>query len=449
MAKKRGAKPDFVSHPDTGNDIEGLYCNRDSQGKVRFYYYLDQDGNQKTCTSDIRKAIRKYNDFKQENKFPDLIEVPEEAKSIPIQGTRGVLIDDDYVNKNWIIEQFQHILNDDRKLVVEVTGNSNYWDFENTPPRPQSLTCVEVLNEYLTLKRKNPLNDDYRYKMVRHWNVFKDVVKKPFIRDITFGDVKTYRLKITKEAEGKKDTGKIKRLDLYINERFSAIHDIISKIRNIQEYKRDIDILLEHIGQLSRISKDEIRVKAVTKEQWTILYKHSEHDLFIRSGLLLGINCAMTWGDIIELTEDKFDFDKETYIGTRSKNDIQNCAMLFPETVDCLQRYINNKISKNDKIFYYKDINPKSLLDHICKSFNNWKKTLPKGKFKKVEHITQKLLRKSAKTAATKARCQVEYIKLVMGRKLEGAEEHYTEKDAIMTKDVIDAIYQNYFGKEK
>jgi integrase len=446
MAKKRGAKPDFVIHPETGYEIEGLYFNKDKKGRIRFYYYIDENGKQITCTSDIRKAIKRFNAYKEENKYPDLIEIPDEAKSVPIS-RYGAYIDDDYVNKDWIIEQFQEILNSDRKRVVDVSGNSNYWDFENTPSRPQSLTCTEVLDEYLNLPRKKPLNTDYRYKIIRHWNTFKTVTGKLYIRDITFKDVQKYRLEILKEAEQKNATGKITRPDLYVNERFSAIHDIISKIRDVQEYKRDIDTLLDHIGQLIRMSKKTVRVKVVDKEQWSILYKHSENDLFIRCGLLLGLNCAMTWGDIIKLTMDNFDFRKQTYIGTRSKNDIQNCAMLFPETVDCLQQYIKHHPSTNENIFYFKNAMPKTLVNGAIESFDKWKGALPKRKFKQVEHITQKLMRKSAKTAATKARCQTEYIKLVMGRRLEGAEEHYTDKDAVMTKDVINAVYKNYFGK--
>ena len=301
------------------------------------------------------------------------------------------------------------------------------------------------MDEYLALKRKKPLNPDYRYKMIRHWNLFKTVVNKTFIRDITFQDVRKYRLNILKEADQKHDMGKIKRPDLYINERFSVIHDILTKIRKLQEYKRDIDNLLDHVGQLIRITKDDVRAKALTKEQWSILYKHSEGNLFIRCGLLLGLNCAMTWGDIIYLTPKQFDFRKKTYIGSRSKNNIQNCAMLFPETIKCVEQYIKTNPTKNGYIFYYKNIKEKSLIDAIGIIFRDWKNSLPKSKCKEVEDITQKHLRKSARTAALKTKCHIEYIKLVMGRKLEGAEEHYTEKDAIMTTDVIKAIHDCYF----
>ena len=448
MAKRRGAKPDYVVHPETGGPIEGLYANKDKRGKIRFYYYLDNKGKQNSCTSDIREAIKRYNAYKEKNKFPDLIEVPEEAKTIPI-GQYGGYIDDDHVNKNWIIEQFQKILDEDRKLVVDVSGNSNYWDFENTPARPQSLTCQKVLDEYLNLSRKKPLNQDYRYKMIRHWKQFKSIVSKTFIRDIVFLDVKKYRDAIGNEAEKKFDSKIIKRKDLYINERFSAIHDIPSKIRATQEYKRDIDILLEHIGQLIHFEKDKIRVKAITPEQWDILYRHSANNLFIRCGLLLGINCAMTWGDIITLKLDNFDFKNMDYIGTRSKNNIQNCAKLFPETKKYLMKYIKHHPNKKMPIFYYKDVTAKTLMDEILRNFKEWKETLPKREFKKVENITQKSLRKSLRTTAVKEKCHIEYIKLVMGRKLEGPEEHYTEKDAIMTSEVIESVYNYYFPKTK
>ena len=95
MTKKRGAKPDFVPHPTTGKDIEGLYANNDPKGKVRNYYYLDENNKQKSCTSDIWKAIKRYNAYKEKNEFPDLIEIPEEAKTVPI-GEYGAYIDDDY-----------------------------------------------------------------------------------------------------------------------------------------------------------------------------------------------------------------------------------------------------------------------------------------------------------------------------------------------------------------
>lgn len=448
MSKKRGATPDFAVHPDTSESIEGLYINRDKRGRTRFFYYLDMRGKQQTCTSDIRKAIKRFNAFKEENKCPDLIEIPEEAKTIPL-GKYGAYIDDDYVNKTWIIEQFQNILNNDRKLVVDVSENSNYWDFENTPSRPQSLTCKEVIEEYLNIKRKKPLNPDYRYKMIRHWKSFSAVVNNAYIRDITFQDVKRYRLGIIKEAEQKHSKDRIKRPDLYINERFSAIHDILVKIKGFQEYKRDIDNLLDHIGQLKRLAEDEVRVKAITPEQWNIFYAHSEKNLFIRCGLLLGLNCAMTWGDIIDLTPKQFNFRNNTYKGTRSKNDVQNCAMLFPETSEYLGQYIKNNPTENGTIFYYKNVSRKTLLDDIGEMFREFKNSLPKSQLKQVEDVTQKYLRKSFRTTAKKARCHIEYIKLVMGRKLEGSEEFYTDKDAKMTQDVIQAVYDYYFGKQK
>ena len=68
MPRKRGAKPDFAIHPDTGEEIEGLYVNRNKQGRVRYYYFLDETGKQKTCTSNIRTAIKRYNAFKEENR---------------------------------------------------------------------------------------------------------------------------------------------------------------------------------------------------------------------------------------------------------------------------------------------------------------------------------------------------------------------------------------------
>jgi hypothetical protein len=128
MGRKRGAKPDFILHPDTGIAIEGLYTNKDKRGRVRFYYYLDVYSKQRSCTSDIRKAIKRYRDYLDENKSPDLIQIPEQAQEIPV-GKYGAIHIDDHVNKKWVIEKFQRILNDDRKLVVDVTGNSNYWDF--------------------------------------------------------------------------------------------------------------------------------------------------------------------------------------------------------------------------------------------------------------------------------------------------------------------------------
>jgi hypothetical protein len=105
MSKKRGAKPDFVLHPDTNESIEGLYANKDKRGKIRFYYYLDRNGKQKTCTSDLREAIKRFNAFREKNRYPDLIEIPEEAQEVPSE-RYGAYSKDGYVNKTWIIQAF-------------------------------------------------------------------------------------------------------------------------------------------------------------------------------------------------------------------------------------------------------------------------------------------------------------------------------------------------------
>ena len=446
MAKTRGPKADHPIHPTTKEPVTFLYQNKRKDGSIKNYFFFDIQGKQISATSDIWKAIKRYNDYYSETKMEDMVEIPEDAQTIPI-GRYGGRFVDEYVSKEWIIRAFQQILADDRKLVVDITGNQNYWDFENTPPKPPSLTCEEVLQEYLDLPREKPLNQDYRYKMIRHWNYFRQIIGKKFIRDISFNDIKKYRKTIESEASEKEAKSKIKRRIMWINERFQAIHDIPSKMKDTQEYKKDIITLLEHMEQLTQLDEGNIRAKAISKEQWDILYNHSESDIFIKCGLLLGLNCAMTWGDIVELKNDNFDFKYKTYIGTRSKNDIQNCAMLLPETIIAVKQYIKefpNK-DKEGRIFYYKPVNKKSILDDITNIFREWKNSLNKDKLKKVDNITHKNLRKSLRTTAMKAKCHPEYIKLVMGRKLEGSEEYYTEKDAIMTTEVIEAICQVYF----
>jgi len=445
MTKKRGPKADHPKDPRTNKEIEFLYQNKRKDGTVKNYLFYDIQGRQITATSNIWKAIKKYSEYYTENRADNMVEIPEEAQLVPI-GQYGARFLDEHVSKEWIIKAFQKILEDDRKLVVDVSGNPNYWDFENTPAKPPSLTCQEILDEYLSLPRKKPLNYDYKQRMKRHWVHFQKIIGKSWIREISFNDVKKYRKYIQSQAEQKEMSGEIKRKNMWINEHYQAVHDILSKTRKIQEYKADINNLLQHLDQCIQVDEGTVRAKAVTREQWDILYKHSQNNLFIRCGILLGLNCAMTWGDILELTLKNFDFSKNTYIGTRSKNDIQNCAILFPETVEAIQQYIH-QCPINDKmgrIFYYKAVTQKTLMDDIIILFNDWKNQLKQSDSKKVSNITHKHLRKSLQTTAKKAKCHIEYIKLVMGRKLEGAEEYYTEKDALMTSEVIDAVHKFY-----
>ena len=123
--------------------------------------------------------------------------------------------------------------------------------------------------------------------------------------------------------------------------------------------------------------------------------------------------------------------------------------MLFPETVKSLRQYIKNNSTKNGTIFYNRNVTRKTILDDISGMFKKWKEGLPENQFKIIENVTHKYFRRSLRTAAKKAKCHIEYIKLVMGRKLEGTEENYTEKDAIMTSEVIQAVYDNYFSQKE
>ncbi len=447
MVKKRGPKADHPKHPRTNQEIDFLYQKKRKDGTIINYFFYGIDGKQVSATSNIWKAIKKYSDYFAENRKDDMVEIAEDAQTVPL-GRYGSLVLDEYVSKTWIIEAFQRVLENDRKLVVDTTGNPNYWDFENTPPKPPSLTLEEVLQEYIDLPRDKPLNYDYKRRMIRHWHYFRKVIGKSYLRDISFDDIEKYRKTIQAEAEKKEQDKSIKRRQMYVNERFQAIHDTVSRMRKTQEYKADIDKFLQHLTQLTILDEGEIRPKAITQEQWKILYKNSKTDLFIRCGLLLGLNCAMTWGDIFELTIENFDLTKKTYIGTRAKNNIQNCAMLFPETVESVKQYLNENSIEDSygRIFYYKPVKPKSLINETITRFRDWKRSLIEEDFEKVSMITQKKLRKSLQTTAKKAKCHIEYIKLVMGRKLEGAEEHYEEKDAIMTSEVIDAVHKFYFG---
>jgi len=149
----------------------------------------------------------------------------------------------------------------------------------------------------------------------------------------------------------------------------------------------------------------------------------------MRCCLLLGLNLALTWKDISLLTDDNLNLEKKTFKARRSKTDIIITGMLWYETVGALKKYKELYPSPTVAIFKPK-ISLRWNCDKLGKRFKLFKEELPLKKYQKVESITHKHLRKSFITAAKKALCNEENIKLVMGRKLNGVEDYYTYKDA-------------------
>ena len=118
--------------------------------------------------------------------------------------------------------------------------------------------------------------------------------------------------------------------------------------------------------------------------------------------------------------------------------------MLWDETAKALKEYMDRFPSPTEILFKPKRSSIWNL-DKLGKGFKKFKESLSADKYKRVANITHKHLRKSCRTAAVRAKCNSEHIKLIMGRSLEGVEDYYTFKEAEMTSEVVAAVHDYYF----
>lgn len=446
--KKRGRKARYASY--NGREIEGLYVQFNKDKSVRAYYYLDQNKRQITCTSDITEAVRRFKKYKNEI---DYIEVFGQPKNLDLDNLKDgfkrdtkfeVIIDNgiatiqtiDQYPKQLIVNRFVELLKENPFEISLLSGIPQLAHLENVIPLPKSLTVKELGDNF---KNRTDINHNYKKDVKNYWAEFANIVKKQEIRQITYDDITTYNDTIHSQSKEKIKDNKITNPQVWINNRFNAVKAVIDYSYKKTEYKTDLNKLLEHLKQLSFITKyKKKKPKVLTKNEFQALSNNAK-DKITKCLLYLGLNCGMRYEDIKHLKKSEIEYTDKYLQRPRTKTGIIHSAILWNETITTLKEYMAENPNNSEYVF-------------ITNFGNQYKEKYLRAYFDKARtdrSITHKHLRNSVISIANRYNCNPNGIDILRGHNISGVDNSYNERHPEATRDICQKVYDFYFKQEQ
>lgn len=433
--KKRGPKADYAIY--NGRIIEGLYCQRYKDSRIKNFYYINEKDKRISCTANINTAIHRYQDYLDKSGQSNFSEVDEESRTIPI-GKYGGIVTDDYVSDDFIINRFLTLLKTKPHYIAKKTGIPQFEHMEDIQPIPQSMSVNDVLGMYLNFKRDK--NKRYLIEVKRYYKEFCVVIDKYRVRDISFNDLSKYNNYIHSTSKDLKNQGAT------ISNKFGAVHAVVNFVKKKVEYKKDLENILKYMEQLDRLPPLISAFNPITPKEFKQLLHYAKDDLLMTACLWLGLNCALRWTDIINIEKKDFDLNNKTFKSFRhklkQKNEVIACY-LWKQTVQAIRNYIDRYPNNTEYLFTTKYKQP-------YKNTEDLRKRIVKYRNKVNKNIVHPLLRKSFATIASRYGygSQTDDYKTVMGRKIPGADNAYIAKLPENTKKITKAVYDYYFGSK-
>ncbi|MBM4104409.1 MAG: hypothetical protein FJ263_10265 [Planctomycetes bacterium] len=466
MVLKRGRKTDWASNPKNGKYEEGLYETRYKSGKykgrIKAYYYKDEQGRHKTCGGDFDKAVQKYTIYKREHNIVivspkvDMVKVTitEENSTNPDEFADGIITtlknlsngdikisDLDITDEFW--ELAERIIKTNLTYAAKRLNIPELGYLHKVKPPAKSITLDELWSIYKSNyegRSKKNINNNIK----PYWNEFKKCVGKQSVRDIAFEDITKYNDKIRQDKEKSSVLNQYR----YVKNRFDAVRGVIRRAKDKISFKDDCIELLTHMEQFTYIKKEQEEIMLLQRpnhvfsaEDLAILLKASNDDLLVKCSILLGLNCCIRWGDFAKITKGMLDFDKKEYRSWRGKNANSQACMLWNETIEALKQYMKANPTDTENVFltsYKKVWNIQYLQEH----FNKIRSKV------KMEWLTQDKLRKMTATKSSQLGfgSNTNAYKALMGRKIPGADASYIYTMPADTEQVIKKLHKYYFG---
>lgn len=299
--KKRGRKARYALY--NGREVIGLYCAFNKDKSIRNFYYLDENQRQVSCTADITEAVRRYRKAQSTEQIVQVSGLSKPVDYLSIENVGNVaesflsgfelkqvngqfiLSTVNSIPKQEIIKKFVELLKENKFEIAELAGIPQLAHLEDITPLPKSLLLEDLLNTFLQKK----ITDKYKYYVKKYWQEFSNIMKKKDVRNITYEDFTLYEHTIYKNAEKSTITNKQR----YINNKFEAVRAVLRYARKKNEYKKDINRLLEYFEQITFAKGTVKQIEIMSKKQFNVLLKNSENNVLARCVLLLGHYCPV------------------------------------------------------------------------------------------------------------------------------------------------------------
>jgi integrase len=456
MGKKRGPKADYATY--NGEIIEGLYCQKYKDGRVKNYYYYDANGKRISCTSDVIIAVQRFEAYKHSQD----IDVPI-TKTTEIEITIPKDIDSGERFGEQISQTLEHLADGQVTVSEAKIDDNEFWalaekkikqnlpyaakrlgipqltHLEGIAPIPKSTTLDDAWNKYINAKKKR--SKRYMIEAKRYFDEFKSAINKSRIREITYDDIDAYNDLIHQKTEG------LSNPSATISNKYGIVVAVIRYAKKKAKYKKDLIELLESLEQLDYLKTQGGHFVPIEPSEFHSLLEHCEKDLLMKSCILLGLNCALRWTGLIHLKKQHIDFSNKTLKAIRHKTRDQNIVLascLWDETVEAIQKYLKSKNNNTQHLFITKYGLPYKNSEDLRKRFNKVRDRA------KLSHLTHPLLRKTFATTSTLMGygSTTDAYKTVMGRKIQGSDNEYIAKLPQATSDVVNAVRKHFFEDE-
>ncbi len=457
--KRKGRRNpvEFVKHPDTDLEIDGLRYHKSTgtfyriadDGKSRDYYrknglkgiaYLRraiyehecwQNGNAPTDTIPIPATAPAYDDFGAE--IPPVATLDENGRQDLIR----------YISKDDLAAYIRDQLSnpETRSEFANAVGIPELVNLHSLPPVAAPLPMQDIINNYAkgkTFKHNRQLAD-----AKSAWKLFADSVNVPNLDDIDPTHLQRFHKAV--RAAGKPRTQK----------------NIVLSVQSILKYAADIfrnhrplieDVKLEIRRICSWETQTQPNPKPMKKDAYHGLLQlcQDEGDVMWFAILITSLNLGLHPSEMAELKTDEFDFDELTFTSNRTKTGVSRVATIWQRTADAIRAYMETDHFK---------ANASPLLFTTTQPNRQGKVNQPL----KIERITAKIrrLRKSAelgnnvvfdgirdlfRTSAGVA--NIVAIKWTMGQSM-GEDDKYGFRDPKETADVMAKVERVVFDKLK
>jgi hypothetical protein len=462
--KNRGRQPKYVTDPRTKKPVVGLSWDDSLK-----YFYLSHwrgEGYTKRPTfgrrdCDVVEAIKAYQQWSVDNGKPRtiLVETPNDPINKIVKGPRVQLSDEPpyatliepmetakftHIPETILIDAFKRFLKADKARFENQIG------YRLMPINPgDDYTLAEVGNCYFSLPRfadEDHMNPNQKMELAevkKTWQLFRDVIGKCSISEITKADIVKYRDYISEYVKGKNESKKTlsttthrKKIE-HIKRILNCSLKALDHVEKIQQVKLWCD------GQL-------VPPKKIIKTPAKMIQPDDFQKLLDVSNVeekalwLISANCAYYSIDLVSVPMSALDLKNKTIVYRRTKTGEHRSAILWNETIKALQDYFETMPHTEGTIFIAKNHHGKlskfTISDKFiaCSIKAGFKKKYIHPNFRDTFETVCKIAGNGIQNSCD----------CVLGHK-QGISSNYIDPETFpaIAKNACEAVRDYYFGK--
>ncbi len=443
-AKRKGSRQpvQFVRHPDTDLDIDGLRLHKStgsyyriaSDGKSRVYYKK----NGLKGIAYLRRAIYEHECWQNGNTPTDTIEIPVTAPAFDDFGAEipavATLEEDGtanlirYISKDDLAAYFRDQLSnpETRAEFANAVGIPELINLHSLPPVAAPLPLEVIIKEYINGKvfKYQRQYDDAETA----WGLFSDSVGVENLEDIDPTHLSKYHKSLRTLPTPRTQENHFKTVNGILNYA-SALHK--TKRQVITDLKHDLK------GLVKPEQKSEPQPNPWKVEEYHSMVNLVNEDPLWNAIFVTTLNLGLHGGEMCDLLLSEFDLESNSFRSTRTKTGVARVAYLWSRTVDSIRQWMDTELYQRkakDRLFFdeYGNYNIRRVNAKIRK--------LRKDVGLKVVFDGIRDLTRTAAGAEN-----VVAIRWIMGHTM-GVDDNYAFREAAETKSVLEKVEQVVFG---